>query len=84
MVIIQNPTASPPVLEESEQVFTIEAIGNSIQDCSLSDTICHCDQRGKLTIPLDIGHLVDIYEDEESQEDRRKPSLQHLAKQQAM
>ena len=51
------------------------------QDGSLSDPICHTERRGKLVIPSDVGKLVSVDKNEESDEDRRQSSLQELLEQ---
>jgi hypothetical protein len=79
-----NPAASSPLFQQSKQVLTVKAISYSRENCSLSHTICHGEGCGQLTIPPDIGSLVDIYEDEQSDENSRESSSKHFLEKKAV
>ena len=52
-----------------EEFLTVKTVGNSNQYGTLPDTIKHREDGRHLTIPPDIGKLLSVYEDEETQED---------------
>ena len=76
-----NPTTAFVLLEDGEEIIDIKTVGKSRQDCALADTISHAKNGGKTVVPVDVGVLVDVDENEESDEDDRQSSLQELSKQ---
>ena len=64
-----DPTATLLLLEDVEKLIYIETIGKPRQDGTLSNTIGHAKGRGELVVPSDVCKLIDVNENEESDED---------------
>ena len=61
--------------EDGKEIINIETVRKTRQDCSLADTICHAKDGGETVVPIDVGILIDVDENENSDEDDRQSSL---------
>ena len=65
------PTARTISPKNLVKVVHIKTVQDCTKDCSLADTISETEDGGETSIPIDIGELVHIDEDEESDKDHR-------------
>ena len=63
------PTATFLLLEDVEKLIYIKTVRKPRQDGALSNTIGHAKGRGELVVPSDVCKLIDVNENEESDED---------------
>ena len=73
-----DPATTLVLPKGGEKFVHVKTLSKSTQDGSLSDPNNHTERRGKLVIPSDVGKLVSVDRNEESDEDRRQSSLQEL------
>ena len=69
--------AVPTALEQIKEVKTVETVCKSSQDFSLTHTVSNGEAGGQLIVPANIGELMDIHEDDDSEKDEAD-LLHHL------
>ena len=55
--------------EDIKEIFTVEAVHKSSENLPLTDTIIDAEAGGELIVPFDIGELVGVHEDDETEKD---------------
>ena len=84
VIISQDPGTSFSLPKKNKQVLAIKSVCNCWEYCSLSTAVGHGEGWGQLSIPSDIGSLVGVDKDEESNEDRWEASSKHLPEEKAV
>ena len=67
-VLVVDETTKTTVLEDVEELEAIKTVGKPSQDLPLTNSIADSETGGDFRIPADIGELVDIDEDDDSEE----------------
>ena len=60
------------ILEDVKEFITIETIGKSCQDLALADAITDSEAGRNLSTESDVGELLDVHVDDQSEEDGAK------------
>ena len=66
-----DPASKSAPSENVKEVIHVDTVEDCTKDCSLAETISETEDGGETSIPIDIGELVHIDEDEESDKDHR-------------
>ena len=78
MEIAIDPTARLSLTEIPEEVTAIKTVEDGREDPTLTNAIGHSEGLGNFVIPMNIGSLESVNEDQNPDEDERHATKNHF------